>query len=119
MLVAATPANDQFTERSRKATANQDATAAPTLTATLLRCASTMNTRENTAVAAWDAMLPMALAEMNAESCSSATKKYAGPAAIGSVATMAPMAAPARSAAIAAMVTEPAATGRAAGHPRA
>src|SRR4051812_26802300 len=67
-LTAAAPTNDHDTERSRSATANQDATAPPTLTTMPLRCASTIKTSENTAVAACAAMLPIALAAINAES---------------------------------------------------
>src|SRR4051812_26402825 len=109
-LAAATVRKVQDTERSRNATMNQAATAPVTLTTMRLRCASTIKTSENTAVAACAAMLPIALAEMNAESWSRPTNTYAGPAAIGSVATIAPMAAPARSATIAAAMTKPAVT---------
>ena len=69
-LAAATVTKVHDTERSRNATTNQTATAPSTLTTMPLRCASTIKTSENTAVAACAAMLPIALAEMNAESWS-------------------------------------------------
>ena len=74
-LAATTVTNVHDTERSRNATINQAATAPVTLTTMPLRCASTIKTSENTAVAAWAAMLPIALAEMNAELWSRPTNR--------------------------------------------
>src|SRR5258708_6679343 len=109
-LAIATVVKVHGTRRSRNATTNQLSTAQPTLSTMPNRCASTTNTSANTAVAECPAMLPMALAEINAEWGGGARKKWAGRGAMGGVATSAPMAGPPRSATTGGGMRKPAVT---------